>query len=246
MIPKAMPQEAVLLIGGLGTRLGELTKNTPKPMLPLNGRPFLEYLLLRLNKQGCRRFILAVAYHAEEVRRYFGDGKKWGVDIVYSDPDGRQLGTGGSIKEAEELIKGGHFFVLNGDVYFDAPLRELWAFHAQQAASVTLGLAGVPDGGRYGRVALEPDGHISAFLEKDPGSGGPATINGGLYVFDKKVLGAIPCGADFSLERELFPKLTGRGLYGRCFPKAFFIDIGTPEDYRRAGQLRRFGGAIGE
>ncbi|MBI4064264.1 MAG: nucleotidyltransferase family protein [Elusimicrobia bacterium] len=232
------PAEAVLLVGGLGTRLKTLTQNIPKPMLSVGDRPFLEHLILRLKKEGIARFILATAYLSDKMRDYFGDGRKWGITIVYSDPQGRQLGTAGSIKEAEEEIEGKQFFAFNGDVYFDVSLRELWEFHQRKKARATLALARLADTGRYGTVSIDGAGAIAGFLEKNKNpTGADALINGGAYVFDKSILGLVPAGKDFSLEYHVFPKLAGKSLYGLLFPRAFFIDIGTPEDYQRAQEL---------
>ncbi|MBI4668264.1 MAG: nucleotidyltransferase family protein [Elusimicrobia bacterium] len=230
-----MPDEAVLLIGGLGTRLGNLTKAMPKPMLAVAGKPFLEYLLGYLKRQGIRRFILAAAHRADVVRGYFGDGLRWGIEIVYSDPDGRQLGTGGSIKEAEELIRGKEFFALNGDIYFEVPLEKLWSYHREKRSSLSLALFSTTDTGRYGSVSLSSDGVITDFFEKNKNpTGRPCLVNGGIYVFNRSILKRISKGVDFSLEYDLFPKIAGKTLYGLEFPAAFFIDIGTPQDYERA------------
>ena len=232
-----LPQEAVVLVGGLGTRLGPLTRDVPKPMLLVAGRPFLEYFLLRLKNEGIRRVALAVAYHSQVIKNYFGDGRRLGLEIFYSDPEGRQLGTGGSIKEAENLIHGKQFFAMNGDVYFEAPLDRLWREHCRGAHEITLALASAADSGRYGRVRLDGQGRVASFLEKSAtASPGPCLINGGIYVFQRQVLERIPSGVDYSLERDLFPVLAGRSLGGAAFPEAFFIDIGTPEDYDRANR----------
>lgn len=233
---QAMPQEAVLLVGGLGTRLGSLTKNFPKPMLPINERPFLEYLLSYLRDEGIRKFILAVAHHPELIERYFGHGAKLGVEILYSDPQGRQLGTGGALKFAEPLIAGEEFFVLNGDVFFGAGLRELWQNGASRQAMATLALARVADRSRYGSVEFDEKGYVQKFLEKNNvAAEAVGYINGGLYVFRRRVLELIPSNQDVSLEYAVFPRLIGqRALRAVPFPQAYFIDIGTPRDYTRA------------
>lgn len=230
-----MPAEAVILVGGLGTRLKDLTRDKPKPMLEVSGRPFLEYLLLYLKAQGLRRFILATAYKGKVVRGYFKDGKNLGVEIDYADSHEKQLGTAGSIKLAEDLIKGDEFFALNGDVFFEISLAKLWRKHEESQALATLALAQVQDIRRFGSVRLNSNGCIEAFLEKKATQESrPGLINGGIYVFDKKILESIPKKQDFSLERDVFPKIASRSLYGVAFPKAYFIDIGLPEDYIRA------------
>ncbi|MBI4368649.1 MAG: nucleotidyltransferase family protein [Elusimicrobia bacterium] len=232
-----MPKEAVVLVGGLGARLGALTKDTPKPMLIVAGKPFLEHFIVRLVRQGIHRIILAVAYHADKMKAYFGDGGSWGAEILYSDPR-RQLGTAGSIKEAEPLIQEDKFFAFNGDVYFNASLAELWDWHVRHRADLTLALAKVIDEGRYGRVQSNDSGLVTAFLEKTktPDSA-PCLINGGAYVVERRVLAEIPKGVDFSLEYGLFPTMANKSLYALAFPEAFFIDIGTPADYERAQAL---------
>lgn len=208
-------------------------------MLSVAGRPFLEYFLLRLRHQGIRRVILALAHRAQVVQDYFSDGGRLGIQIFYSDPQGRQLGTGGSIKEAEELIDGEHFFAMNGDVFFEATLEPLWTHHRRSGNQATLALAQVSDGGRYGQVKMDSSGRVEAFLEKSADrAAGPCLINGGLYVFDRRILTRIPRGQDYSLERHLFPALSAERVMGAVpYPKAFFIDIGTPADYERAQEV---------
>jgi len=230
-----IPEEAVILVGGLGTRLGNLTQDKPKPMVPIGSRPFLEYVIVQLKNQGIKRFILATAYKPGVVEEYFGDGKKWGVEILFSNPGGRQLGTAGSIKFAQDQIRGDHFFVLNGDVYFDIDCGKLWDAHQKNNAVATLALAEVSDVGRYGCVSLGEAGLIRGFLEKRnaPGTEG-GLVNGGIYIFKREILDLVPGNEDFSLERDIFPKLAGSSLYGVPFPKAYFIDIGILEDYERA------------
>lgn len=233
-----MPQEAVLLIGGLGTRLRPLTLNVPKPMLPIGDKPFLEYLVLFLKNQGVRRFILAMAHRSEVVTNYFGNGKRWGIEMLYSDPQGQQLGTGGAIRFARQLIEGKQFFALNGDVYFNASLNKLWEFHQHQQAIATLALAKVEDFRRYGSVILNAQNRIERFLEKNSeGAAQEGLINGGIYIFEQSIFDYMPNNAVVSLEHDVFPKLAGKSLWGVAFAQAHFIDIGTPQDYERAQQL---------
>ncbi|MEK6544035.1 MAG: sugar phosphate nucleotidyltransferase, partial [Elusimicrobiota bacterium] len=188
-----MPQEAVLLVGGYGTRLGELAKKVPKAMLPVDGKPFLVYLLIWLKSQGIKRFVLACAHMAGEIEGYLGDGRRLGVSIVYSDAKDKQWGTAGSIKFAQDSIEGDAFFALNGDVFFENSLKDLWDFKCLKPARACIALARVADRRRYGTVLMDDDGYVKKFIEKDlAGAGGEGYINGGFYLFDRSVLDLIP------------------------------------------------------
>lgn len=221
---------AIILAGGEGTRLREVVSDVPKPMAPVAGKPFLEYLILQLKQGGIREIILSTGYKRETVKAYFGTGERWGVRISYSEEE-FPLGTGGALRKASVLPDApdaGPVLVLNGDSFLEIDLRALAAFHAGKNARATMGLVFLEDTSRYGRVETDSAGQVIAFAEKSAGS--PGRINGGVYVFGRDILASIPEGK-VSLETEVLPLLVGRGLYG-METKGFFRDIGIPHDYR--------------
>jgi D-glycero-alpha-D-manno-heptose 1-phosphate guanylyltransferase len=222
--------QTVVLAGGLGTRLKSLLGNRPKPMASIANRPFLEYLLLQLKKYKMTEIILCVGYQGEFIQKYFGDGERWGLSLLYSYEQ-ELCGTAGALKLAQGLTRGDSFLVLNGDSFFDIDLKELILYHQKKKALATLALAQVDNTQRYGIVKLDHKGQIVGFWEKMKG-GQASLINGGISVFQSEVLKLIPEGRPISLEHEIFPKLIGKGFYGFPF-QAYFIDIGVPEDYLR-------------
>lgn len=224
--------EAIVLAGGLGTRLRTVVADLPKPMAPVAGRPFLAWILDRLADAGFRRAVLAVGYRYEVIRDHFGTGYR-GVELVYSVEDA-PLGTGGAMRLALEHVSGSPVFVLNGDTYLDVDYAAMSAAHAAQGVALSLAVAQVPDVGRYGSLLIEGD-RIRAFLEK--GSHGPGYINAGVYLVDAAALADIPAGTPYSFEQDLMvPSVaTLRPLAFRA--DGLFIDIGVPEDYERAQGL---------
>ncbi|MGO8949663.1 MAG: nucleotidyltransferase family protein [Ktedonobacterales bacterium] len=223
--------QALILAGGAGTRLRSvLGDNLNKPMAPVANKPFLEYLIMFLQKQNIDDIILCVGYKAGLIQSYFGQGDQWGVRLTYSC-ETEFLGTGGAVKLAENLVRGDEFLVLNGDSFFDVDLRELARFHHEAGATATLALARVDNAQRYGAVRLDDARRIVGFTEKD-NAASSGLINGGIYMLTRDVLGMIPPRQVCSLEREVFPALITRNLYGRPF-LGFFIDIGVPADYMR-------------
>jgi D-glycero-alpha-D-manno-heptose 1-phosphate guanylyltransferase len=223
--------QALILAGGAGTRLHSvLGENLNKPMAPVAGKPFLEYLILRLHRQYIDDIILCVGYKANLIQSYFGQGDRWGVHLTYSH-ETDFLGTGGAVKLAEDHVRDDAFFVLNGDSFFDVDFGELARLHRAVEAIATLALAEVGDAARYGAVQLDEAHRVVGFAEKDDNARA-GLINGGIYVLTRAVLGMIPRGQVYSLESNVFPALIARKLYGRPFP-GFFIDIGVPVDYAR-------------
>jgi len=219
--------QTLILAGGLGTRLSKILSDRPKPMAPVAGRPFLEYLILQLRGHGFTDIVLCIGYLGDQVRAYFDDGSDWGVYILYShEPE--PLGTGGAIKIAAELVEEENFLVMNGDSFLDIDLHELVNYHLKKRALATMALVEVEDPARYGAVEIDENGELENFAEKGESSKSKL-INGGIYVFNRKIFDYIPRGK-VSLEKEVFPKLIGKGFYGRPV-KGFFIDIGVPEDY---------------
>ena len=221
--------QAVVLAGGRGERLGEMTRTIPKPMLPVGGRPFLEYVIAALRKNGIQRVLFCASYLAEVIASHFGTGEAFGVATqicVERSP----LGTGGALRLAQEELDS-LFLVLNGDTMFDfrlVALAELLAARPQALAAIAL--RGVPDAARYGRVRLEGE-LVCDFNEK--GRPVPGLISGGVYCLRKEALALLPPGTS-SLEQDLFPRLAvTRSLCGKEFD-GYFIDIGIRETFELA------------
>jgi mannose-1-phosphate guanylyltransferase len=198
-----------------------------KPMLPLAGRPFLEYLVLRLKAAGLVNVIMCIGHRGEHIRQYFRDGSAFGMSIRYSQ-EVELRGTGGALKLAEEFLSG-PCLVLNGDSFFGVDLPTLIRAHMSWRAGATLALAHVERTGRYGSVELDDASRICRFAEKR-GVDGSGLINAGMYVFERHVITDIPSGSAVSLERDVFPGLVGRRFFGMA-ARAYFVDIGMPEDY---------------
>jgi mannose-1-phosphate guanylyltransferase len=227
--------EAIMLVGGQGTRLRPLTIRTPKPLLPTAGVPFLAHQLARAAAAGVTRVILATAYRAEMFGRAFGDGAGFGLEIEYVQ-EGEPLGTGGGIRNAAGRLRSGPddpVVVLNGDVLSGHDLGAQLELHRKAEAAVTLHLVDVPDPARFGCVPTDPDGRVTAFLEKTPE---PVTsqINAGCYVFSRHVIDEMPPGRVLSVERETFPQLVscGKTVLG-YLDNAYWLDVGTPEAFVR-------------
>jgi len=220
--------QALILAGGAGTRLRPVLAELNKPMAPVAGRPFLEYLLLQLKKYGIDEVTLCVGYKADLIQSYVGTGDRWGIQVNYSyETD--FLGTAGALKLAEDHIHDEDFFVMNGDSLFDIELRTLMDYHRAMEATATLALAYVNDTQRYGAVGINEAGRIVSFREKREGNK-EGLINGGVYVLARKVLDIIPGGQPVSLEQDILPRLIGQDLYGLSL-RGYFVDIGVPADY---------------
>jgi len=226
--------QAVMLVGGQGTRLRPLTVTTPKPMLPLMNGPFLEYMLNHLKRSGVEEVILSTSYLASIFESHFGDGSGMGIRLIYVTEE-HPLDTCGAVKNVERYIKG-TFLVFNGDILTDLNLEHLIEFHQAKNAVATLTLTRVEDPTAYGLVPLDRAGRVSEFLEK-PSWDQVITdlINAGTYVLEPEVLELVPEGVPHSFERQLFPRLLeeGKPVYGFPSP-AYWLDIGTPEKYLQA------------
>jgi mannose-1-phosphate guanylyltransferase len=227
--------EAVLLVGGKGTRLRPLTVHTPKPMLPTAGVPFLAHVLARARAAGVDHVVLATSYRREVFAAQLGDGSALGLAIDYVE-ETEPLGTGGGIRNAAAALHGGPddpVVVLNGDVLSGHDLRSQVEAHQAGRADVTLHLTEVADARPFGCVPTDARGRVTDFLEKMPE---PVTnrINAGCYVFRRKVLDAIPAGRPVSVERETFPGLLAAGavVLGHVDP-AYWLDVGTPAAFVR-------------
>jgi D-glycero-alpha-D-manno-heptose 1-phosphate guanylyltransferase len=222
---------ALILVGGLGTRLKSAVPDVPKPLAPVAGRPFLDILLAKLQGAGLREVILCLGYGAQQIETHCGDGARFGLHIRYSHE--RDLrGTGGAVKLAESLIGSNPFLLLNGDSYCETDFAALLAFHAARGALATLAAPLVEERARYGSLVIGNDGAVTGFVEKGEVSGA-GRINGGIYVLSRAVLDMIPSGQACSLEREVFPRLCGAGLFA-FVTDGLFIDIGVPDDWQRA------------
>jgi len=222
--------DAVILVGGQGTRLRPLTLSAPKPMLPTAGVPFLTHMLSRIAAAGMGHVVLGTSYRAEVFEEHFGRGDALGLEIDYV-VETEPLGTGGGIRNVLPALRHDIAMIFNGDVLSGVDLTALHATHRRQEADVTLYLTRVQDPRAFGCVPTDADGRVTAFLEKDPN---PVTdqINAGTYVFTREVLESIPAGRPVSVERETFPALLERGA--RVFAhvdSTYWRDLGTPADF---------------
>ena len=225
---------AILLVGGFGTRLMPLTKNTPKPMLTVAGVPVTEHQIAMAKAAGISEIVLATSYLSDVFIPYFGDGSKWGIKIKYA-VEKEPLGTGGAIRNAAQLLDSNESVViLNGDVLSSHNLREQIRQHEANDADVTLHLTEVQDARAFGCVPTDSNGRVTAFLEKMEN---PVTnqINAGCYVFNPRVVSTIPLNTVVSVERETFPELVASGakVFGYV-ENAYWLDIGTPRALLKA------------
>jgi len=227
--------QAIVLVGGEGTRLRPLTATVPKPALTLVDRPFLAYMIEWLAGHGVTEVVLACGFLPDVLREALaGEEERAGVSIQYVvEPERR--GTAGAIRfAADELGErlDDRFLALNGDVLTDLDLTALLRAHEERGARATLGLYPVEDSSAYGLVHSGPEGAVLEFLEKT-GEAVPGEINAGMYVLDRSVLDLIPPGEEVSIERDVFPRLVGEGLHGLRLD-GYWMDIGTPERYLQA------------
>lgn len=225
--------DAVVLVGGKGTRLRPLTLSAPKPMLPTAGLPFLTHLLSRIAAAGIEHVILGTSYKPAVFEAEFGDGSALGLQIEYVTEE-HPLGTGGGIANVAGKLRNDTAMVFNGDVLSGADLAQLLDFHRSNRADVTLQLVRVGDPRAFGCVPTDEEDRVVAFLEKteDPPTD---QINAGCYVFERNVIDRIPQGREVSVEREVFPALLADGdckIYGYV-DASYWRDMGTPEDFVR-------------
>jgi mannose-1-phosphate guanylyltransferase len=222
--------QALILAGGEGTRLRPLTSTVPKPVVPLANRPHLAFMIDWLRRHGVDDVVLSCGFMAEGVRRVLGNGHELGVRLRYVE-EPTPLGTGGALRFAGELLDE-RFLMLNGDVLTDIDLSAQLAQHERTGARATLALIEVEDPSAYGLVTLNQDLSVSEFLEKPSADEAAASlINAGAYVLERSILDEMaPPGTNISIERDVFPKLVGRGLFGSV-AVGYWLDIGTPERY---------------
>ncbi len=223
--------KAVILVGGLGTRLRPLTCNTPKPMIPLVNQPFIEHMLGNLRDQGIDEVILAVQYLADRFRAALGDGSRLGLKVhVIEEPEPR--GTAGAVKNIEHMLNGSTF-VFNGDVMTDLDLQAMLAFHRENTSKLTIALTSVEDPTAFGLVETDAEGRIHRFIEK-PRIDEITTdmINAGTYIIEPEIFRYVPPGQYYMFERGLFPVIlqTGDPMFG-YHSRAYWTDIGKPSTY---------------
>jgi len=221
---------AAILAGGLGTRLRALAPNQPKALVQVRGRPFLACLLGQLESAGVRHAIVCTGYLAEAIEGVFG-GRFGSVELEYSR-EAEPLGTGGAIRLALPRFRSPDVLVMNGDSYCRLDLAGFYDRHRARAAEATIGVVEVPDAGRFGRVVFDEHDRVERFEEKQA-VGTAGWINAGVYVLKADWLQELAPAKPASLERDLFPRWIGRGLYADRCPGPF-IDIGTPESYALA------------
>jgi mannose-1-phosphate guanylyltransferase len=224
--------QAVILVGGEGTRLRPLTSTVPKPVVPLVDRPFIAYMLEWVHSHGVDDVVMSCGFLATAVRNVLGDGSQYGLRLRFiEEPEPR--GTAGALKYAEDLLDE-RFLMLNGDVLTDIDLSAQIEQHDASGAIATLALVAVDDPTAYGLVRLNEDHAVKEFVEKPSADQiDSKLISAGAYVLERSVLDRIPPDRNVSIEREVWPQLVGDGLYG--FPAdAYWLDIGTPERYLQA------------
>lgn len=226
-------KEAIVLAGGLGTRLQDVLPDIPKCMAPVKGKPFLCYILDYLDNQQINKVILSVGFRKSQIISYFGNWYN-SIFIDYAIED-VPLGTGGAVKLALNHCKQDQIFVVNGDTWFQPDLYEMQKMHLQSKADITVSVKKMPETGRYGRVIVDAQGRITDFREKNSDSGS-GLINGGIYLLEKHIFDRIP-GSEFSLEKDVF-MTSCSGLKIQAFrTDASFLDIGIPEDFEKAQSL---------
>jgi mannose-1-phosphate guanylyltransferase len=223
--------KAVILVGGLGTRLRPLTCNIPKPMIPLVNQPFIEHMLTNLRSQGIDEVILAVQYLADHFRALLGDGSRLGLKVhIVEEPEPR--GTAGAVKNVEHLLDG-TTFVFNGDVMTDLDLQEMLVFHREKGSKLTIALTPVEDPTSFGLVETDETGRIQRFIEKPPPDEITTNmINAGTYIIEPELFRYVPPNQHYMFERGLFPVVlqTQDPMYG--YPsRSYWTDVGKPATY---------------
>lgn len=225
--------QAILLAGGLGTRLRSVVSDRPKPMALIEDKPFMEYVIRGLMRSGIDDIIFAVGYKGSMVEEHFGDGSSFGFKASYAYEE-TLLGTAGAIKNAAKFMTGDEVYVLNADTFYELDFNRLKEVKDSLGLQMGLVLREVPDITRYGEAKME-DGILKGFNEKT-GEVRPGTINGGVYLISRELIDDIPEGK-VSLENECIPRwLSEEKKLGGFINDSYFIDIGIPEDYFRFGE----------
>ena len=223
-------EEAIVLCGGLATRLRGVVDDRPKALVPILGRPFLEWLILALaRRHDIRRVVLATGYLGSQIETHFGSSTWCGVAVTYSREEA-PLGTGGALRRAASVVASQTLLALNGDTYCQFDSNRLLNAHTRSRARATLWLAPAEEPGKYGRVIVDDAGKVLRFDEK-PDLTGRHLASAGVYLIEREVAAMISPEGQTSLEREVFPSLVGNGLYAVAGNDPFF-DIGTPESLK--------------
>ncbi|AJZ85921.1 sugar phosphate nucleotidyltransferase [Streptomyces antimycoticus] len=236
--PATPSPEAILLVGGKGTRLRPMTVHTPKPMVPAAGVPFLTHQLARARAAGVEHIVLATSYLAQVFEPYFGDGSALGLHLEYVTEE-EPLGTGGAIRNVASRLRSGPddpVLIFNGDILTGLDIRALVDNHRTTGADVSLHLTRVPDPRAYGLVPTDEQGRVTAFLEKPQTPEEIVTdqINAGAYVFNRSVIDTIPADRPVSVERETFPGLLAAGAHLQgMVDSTYWLDLGTPQAFVR-------------
>lgn len=232
-----MTKEAIILAGGLGTRLQSIVKDVPKPMAEVAGRPFLNYIMHFLAKNNIKRVVLAVGHKYEIIQQHLAlEQNRYGLEVVYS-VERELLGTGGAVYQGFNQIMGDKAFIINGDTWFDVPLDDLDHFAETHHADLAFALKETTDSQRYGSVQCSSNSKIQSFTEKGQSSDTSITINGGIYLMRKSLLARYPMPEKFSIEQDLFQgKTQDLNAFGKSYPGTF-IDIGIPQDFLKAQEL---------
>ena len=222
--------DVLILVGGKGTRLKTVIHDRPKPMAYMGGRPFLDIIMDHVSSYGFRRFILCTGHIGGVIRDYYNIDKADFQEILFSE-ESKPLGTAGAIKNAEGLIRSSPFLVMNGDSFCALDLAKFLDFHLMRGALLSMAVVKAENTGDYGLVLLDESQRVIGFDEK--GKKESIFINAGVYFFNKEILSLIPSDTQYSLEYDLFPKMTDKKFYGYSV-KGNLIDIGTPERYKQA------------
>jgi NDP-sugar pyrophosphorylase family protein len=223
--------KAVILAGGLGKRLRKVVRDRPKSMAPVLGKPFLQYQIEQLKKYNIIEIVLCVGYLANQIKSYFKDGVKFGVDIRYAEEE-KPLGTAGALKNSRDYLGDEAFLALNGDSYSGVDFLKFIQFHREKRGKGAILLTRISYPEDYGLVKLDEDNRITRFFEKPGKTSSGGIINAGVYFLEPQVLNYIPEGKQISLEKEIFPYLLKKNLplFG-YLTSDYFIDIGTPQKY---------------
>lgn len=223
--------KAVILVGGLGTRLHPLTTDMPKSVLPVLNRPFMEYTFAYLRHFGIEDIILTLNYLPDIIRSYFGDGSRYGVNLIYCHEQ-EPMGTAGAIKNAENYLDS-TFVALNGDIFTDLNLNDMLELHRSKRAKTTISLQWVADPSAFGVVETDDEHKVLRFVEKPPLAEAKTNwINAGIYILEPEVLKHVPENTHYMVEKGLFPALLDMGepVCGYQF-QGYWLDMGTPESY---------------
>jgi D-glycero-alpha-D-manno-heptose 1-phosphate guanylyltransferase len=226
------PEQFLILVGGLGTRLRSVISDVPKPMAPIAGKPFLWYKLMQLKHMGFRKFVFLTGYLSDRIQSYFGSGEQFGIEIEYSI-ESEPLGTGGALRNAQQLIKG-PFFMCNGDTFLNFDPEPMLKCKHQKNTDYVMLLYEPEVKGPYGYIVLDNEDRICQFVEKPEDPSNYRYINAGIYYFTPKLFELFPTKPKFSIEKDIFPLLTQEPYRFHGVPySGYFIDIGVPENYHQ-------------